>query len=493
MNLIKPTQASRYSIYYMLCLFFLAVCLLLFHRYVSDNLAHTFVNLTGLLVAPVLYSAVFHPRRYYLTNITTTLLAVAWIVYYIHDSFLESYTILTVVGILLYIGCDLIGKTVENQKGIKEELLFMKDALETRVELRTAELQFLNRQLTADLEMLKKADEARKLSEKRLRTLINAIPDSILRIRCDGVCLQYKPGEGTAEAFDRNPNEEFALTDIMPAKTSRQLFAYVQKALETQQPQQFEYHHEQQGSVNYFEVRLVVLSNLEILVMIRNMTDRKRLENEILEISQREQNRIGQDLHDGLGQLLTGISCLIRGFTKKMERKFPDDVESVKEIDNLVKQAIAQSSWLARGLMPVKLEAGGLEGALQELVEQTERIHGIPCMFQCDSNLAISDSTTTIQLYRIAQEAINNAVKHSRAQHIWLRLQPENGYVVLTVKDDGVGLPDPSERSDGMGLRIMNYRAGMIGAELDVQRDPDGGTIVLCRLKKMKMTVPNSD
>lgn len=492
MKITQSSQARKFSLFYSIFLLVIAISLQAIQKYGSHGLAHTLANLTGLLVAPVLYSAILHPRRYYLLNYFMTIVAAVWIFFYIHDTLLESYSILTIVGIIVFFSCDLIGRSIENKKGLEEELLFVKDALETRVELRTAELQFLNRQLTADLEMLKKADEARQQSEARLRTLINAIPDSILRIRCDGVCLEYKPGEGIDEAFNQTPGEEFVLTDIMPAKTARQLLAYVQKALETQLPQQFEFQYEQHGAVNHFEVRLVVLSNLEILVMIRNMTESKRLEKEILEISQREQDRIGQDLHDGLGQLLTGISCLIRGLVKKMERKSPEEVESVNEIADLVKEAIAQTSWLARGLMPVKLDAGGLEGALQELVEQTERIHGIPCMFQCAPNLPITDSTATIHLYRIAQEAINNAVKHSRAGHIWLRLQPENGYVALTVKDDGVGLPSVGARSNGMGLRIMHYRAGIIGAELEVVRDPDGGTIVQCRFRKTETFVLDS-
>ncbi len=479
----QSTQGHRYSIVYAIALLVFATLLIVCHNYFFHNLSHTLVDLTGLLVAPVLYSAFFHPRRYYLFNVTVTILVTAWVFVYIHDNWIESYTILAVAGTGLYFFSDMIGKSIERQKSIEEELLFMKDALETRVELRTAELRFLNWQLTTDLNLLKKADEARQQSENRLRTLINAIPDSILRIRCDGVCLEYKPGEGTEDFAIQEPSVEFPLTDLMPEKTARQLLAYVQKSLETKISQQFDYQIERDGQIHDFEARLVIMSSLEVLVMIRDMTERKWLEKEILEISQREQNRIGQDLHDGLGQLLTGISCLLKGLAKRIQNCSPEAVSSVQEISQLVTQAISQSSWLARGLIPVKLEAGGLEGALQELIDQTERIHRIPCLLHCDSQVAISDPATVIHLYRIAQEALNNAVKHSHARHIWIRLQPDNGHWLLTVKDDGIGLPDAENRSDGMGLRIMKYRAGIIGGELEIARDAEGGTMVQCRIK----------
>ena len=493
------SDGFRFSLIYSAALLLIGILLILCHEFWLHNLSHTLVDLLGLLVGPILYSAFLHPRRFYLFNITISIVITAWVFVYIHGSYTESYTILAIVGSFLYFFSEWIGRMVEKQKGIEEELLFTKNALETRVELRTAELQFLNRQLTADIEMLKKADEARQQSETRLRSLINAIPDSILRIRCDGVCLEYIPGEGIDETNSFMSKENFSLTDFIPEKSVRSFFACMQKALETKLPQLFEFQIEQDGTLHDLEARMVVMSSLEILVMIRDMTERKGLEKEILEISQREQNRIGRDLHDGLGQLLTGISCLLQGLTQKMERNASEDVTNVNEISKLVKQAISQSSWLARGLMPVKLEAGGLEGALQELIEQTEHIHNIPCLFHCESPLTISDPTIMIHLYRIAQEALNNAIKHSHAKHIWIRLQRENGYVLLTVKDDGIGLPHVKDRSDGMGLRIMNYRAGMIGGELDISRDTEGGTIVQCLDKNLvaatndvSIPIPNS-
>ncbi len=484
MQKVKASSSGlTFFLLYSICLFIISSGFVLCHEYGSHNLSHTLSNLLSLLIAPVVFSAFSHSRKYYLSNIAVTTIAVAWIFLYVHIDVIESFTLLTIAILLLIIFSEMIGRLLKKQKQIESDLRFIQNALEARVELRTAELQFLNRQLTADLEMLQKADDSRKSSQERLKTLINSIPDSILRIRCDGVCLEYKQGEGIGNIPFSEPDKEILLTELMQETTATNLLKSVQQTLESGNPQISEFQYEHNGTLHDFEARLVVISNLEVLIMIRDMTERKRLEKEILEISQREQNRIGRDLHDGLGQLLTGISCLLQGLSKKINNNSPQDVEGVHEISDLVKQAIHQSSWLAQGLMPVKLQDGGLEGALQDLVEQTEHIHKILCLFHCDSDITFQDATININLYRIAQEALNNAVKHSMAKHIWLRLETENGHFLLTVKDDGIGLPDDRNRHDGMGLRIMRYRAGMISAELETQSDQDGGTIVQCKIK----------
>ncbi|MGC9328863.1 MAG: ATP-binding protein, partial [Candidatus Hinthialibacter sp.] len=475
------------------CLLLLAIFIVFCHLFGSSAFAGFLIDMNGVLAAPVLYSAFFYSRRYSFLNLLSTLIIIAFVILIIQDDVLQSLYQLTIVGFSIFLFSELFGRTIERKNKIEAELRFMKQALETKVELRTAELKQLNLQLTADMELMKKADRALRESESRLRALIHAIPDSILRIRCDGECLEYKPSGDLEKIVSFNPGETFHLIRIMPEAAANQMIDFVQKTLETQKPQIFEFQQTWEGAVHTYEARLIVMSAAEVLVLIRDMTERKWLEKEILEISQKEQNRIGRDLHDGLGQLLTGVSCLLQGFSQKIIKKLPEEEDSINEISHLVKQAVAQSSWLARGLMPVKLEAGGLESALQDLVEQTERIHKIPCMFHCNVNFPHADPNFLIQLYRIAQEALNNAVKHSQAKHIWIRLEKENHQILLTVKDDGVGLPISHESATGMGLRIMQYRAGMIGAVLDLGRDPEGGSIVQCRLPQDKMPAEKTD
>ncbi len=146
----------------------------------------------------------------------------------------------------------------------------------------------------------------------------------------------------------------------------------------------------------------------------------------------------------------------------------------------MVNEGISQARNLARGLYPVRLEVDGLASALEELAASVQARTGITCRFSCDEEVCIFDEVAGSNLYRIAQEAINNAVKHGGCATISVGLGAVEEEVTLTVKDDGVGFPDSVENKGGMGLSIMNYRAGMIGASLDIRRGAGGGTIVIC-------------
>jgi len=220
--------------------------------------------------------------------------------------------------------------------------------------------------------------------------------------------------------------------------------------------------------------------------MDRDITERKRLERAVLEISEREQRRIGQELHDRLGQQLVGIALMSTALQKKLAAKSLPVAAEAGEIAKLVDQAVDQARFLARGLSPVALEKGGVTFALEQLASKVEELYGIKCYFNCDKLVHISNESAATHLYHIAQEAVTNAVEHSKAKRVWIGLNSVKGSIILTIKDDGVGLPERPEESRGMGLQIMRYRAGMIGASLDVQPDAEGGTIVICSFRDRK-------
>jgi PAS domain S-box-containing protein len=217
--------------------------------------------------------------------------------------------------------------------------------------------------------------------------------------------------------------------------------------------------------------------------VIRDITGRKLLEREILEISDREQRRIGQDLHDDLCQQLTGIEMMSQYLEQNLAARSMSETATAVEITKLVRKAISHTRDLARGLSPVMLESDGLLSALQELAANTEKVFKISCQFQGDASIQISDNTVATHLYRIAQEALSNAAKHGKATRVVISLVKVHDRILLTIKDNGVGLPKTARTSKGMGLRIMGYRAGMIGGSLTVQRQTDGGTRVACGLK----------
>lgn len=217
--------------------------------------------------------------------------------------------------------------------------------------------------------------------------------------------------------------------------------------------------------------------------IIRDITDRKELEEKILEISESEQTRIGQDIHDDLCQQLAAIGCLAKVAHTNLKRMANPEAESLAEIVRMVSQANARAREMSRGLVPVVLDSGGLMAALEELARATERIFGISCTFECDIPVEIDDNKVAVQLYRIAQEAVGNAIKHSRADHLHIDLALDDGNIILGVRDNGSGIPDHALRAgqgSGMGLLTMTHRAKMLGGTVNIRPDALGGTEVVC-------------
>lgn len=221
---------------------------------------------------------------------------------------------------------------------------------------------------------------------------------------------------------------------------------------------------------------------IEIEGIARDVTERHRLEQEILEVSTREQRRIGHDLHDGVCQQLAGIAFLSDILADKLEEQGRREAAEAHKITELVNTANKQTRGVARGLFPVRLEENGLVSALEELVENSGAFYKTRCEFRCDAPVSTRDHTVAHHLYFIAQEAIVNAVKHGRPTLIEVSLAAErNQGCVLAVRDNGLGLTSSSPQGRGMGIRIMKYRARIIGAELHVRNRAEGGTEVVCR------------
>lgn len=217
--------------------------------------------------------------------------------------------------------------------------------------------------------------------------------------------------------------------------------------------------------------------------LTEEMAERERLESELLEISEREQRRIGQDLHDGLCQHLTGATLAGQVLEEKLAaRQLPEASDASRVVD-LVEEGINLSRKLAKGLHPVDMEADGLMLALEEYATTTSELFKVSCRFECDVPVLIHDTATAGHLFRIAQEAVGNAIKHGGAKSILIRLDVSEEATVLSVKDDGTGLPEPLPKSRGMGLRIMAHRSGMIGGVFNARRAGPEGTLITCELR----------
>jgi PAS domain S-box-containing protein len=211
-----------------------------------------------------------------------------------------------------------------------------------------------------------------------------------------------------------------------------------------------------------------------------DITERKRLEKAILEVSANEQRRIGQDLHDGLGQHLTGIAFMSKAQEQTLTQKGLAEAADAERIVQLVNEAIHMARELAHGLLPVVADAQGLMSALKRRALEVEDVFRVACEFRCDAPVLIDDPVMSTHLYRIAQEAVSNALRHGQATHVVITLATANGQGSLIIEDDGSGLPKVAQSPTGMGLHIMNYRASMIGGSLKVQNRDSRGTAVSC-------------
>jgi len=227
--------------------------------------------------------------------------------------------------------------------------------------------------------------------------------------------------------------------------------------------------------------------------LTNEMAERERLEKELLEVSEREQQRIGHDLHDSLGQHLTGTALASQVLKEKLTLRGIPEATDASRIVELIEDGISLLRKISKGLHPIEMEADGLMQALEELAANSRLMFKISCCFECESPLLIRDASTAGHLYRIAQEAVSNAVKHGKARNIKIQLETLEDGMALHISDDGIGLPDSFSESTGMGLRIMAHRASIIGGTLTARHEESGGTTVSCliRLKSNRKNGPD--
>jgi signal transduction histidine kinase len=205
----------------------------------------------------------------------------------------------------------------------------------------------------------------------------------------------------------------------------------------------------------------------------------QRLEREIVNISETEQRRIGQDLHDGICQHLAALSCAATSLRDDLnDLRLRAEAATAADLATQLREAIVQTRDLAHGLAPAHVSQVGLALALESLANSVSRLQGIDCTFQPSGDPANCDEHIAIHLYRIAQEAINNATRHGKALHIVISLEARGDRMTLRVEDDGLGIPRSG--SGGMGLAVMRYRARLSGGELEIKSPPGGGTVVTC-------------
>jgi signal transduction histidine kinase len=198
------------------------------------------------------------------------------------------------------------------------------------------------------------------------------------------------------------------------------------------------------------------------------------------ELRSHEWMRLGRELHDNVGQLLSGVTFLARALESKLSARGLPEASDAAEIGHFVFQALTQTRNLARGIFPIEFQADELIKALTDLAGTLEKLFGISCRVEAEADWVVGDQTVANHLFRLTQEAVNNSVKHGRATELVVGLRRHEHGAELFIRDNGIGLPVLRTKSEGLGLRIMNYRAQKIGGRLSVEPAEDGGTLVRC-------------
>lgn len=215
--------------------------------------------------------------------------------------------------------------------------------------------------------------------------------------------------------------------------------------------------------------------------LTEEMAERERLEKAVLEVGERERRSVGRDLHDGLGQHLTGTALVAQALAAQLGQRGAIEAAEARKIVALIEEGIDQTRSVAKGLVLGEIEQAGLAVALRDLTAASAAKFNLQCELRCDLAAELEPDAAA-HLYRIAQEALGNAARHGRARRIGVELTENEREITLRITDDGVGLPPPDRRGQGLGLRIMAHRAAMVGARFAIEAAPGGGTIVTCRL-----------
>lgn len=382
---------------------------------------------------------------------------------------------------------DELGLLARNINQMRLNLKEQIGVLDLRVEEKTKELQSSNLKLRQEISERKKAEEELSTSEEKYRELVTCSLDGV--VSADSMMNITLWNRAAERIFGYSDKEIIgqSLIKIVPEKYHQRVEEGFQFFRQTGTGKVIGKTFEVEGLKKDGQIIPVELSisskkKEEIclaIAVVRDISERKYLQNKLLQISEQEQIRIGHDLHDGLGQHLTGTNFLCKALEQQIASGYIPEASEVAEIGKLINQAITIVRNQVSLLHPVNLEADGLMTALKDLAFSVKNLFNVSCQFLCEHPVLIHDNIKAIHLYRIAQEAIHNAVKHSQAKHITLSLTLVDDRFALTIEDDGLGLSKTADNKC-MGLRIMNYRAGMIGALLDFKTEPGFGTKVVC-------------
>jgi two-component system, chemotaxis family, CheB/CheR fusion protein len=343
-----------------------------------------------------------------------------------------------------------------------------------------------------DITVRKRAERLRQESEDRLRTMVDTAVDAIITIDAHGIISSINAatermfGYLAADLIGQN------VKTLMPSPYREQHDGYLERCRQTGEKRIIGIGREVLGrrkDGSTFPVDLAVSEYEDrgqpmFTGVLHDLSARKALEREVLEVATLEQQRIGQELHDTSAQELTALGLLANSLVETLKEESPGEARIATRIAEGLGRVLGQVRAFSRGLIRVAVDAEGLVAALTELAAQATERHGVTCTFESQGPVDLTNNQTATQLYSIARESVTNSLKHSNCENINIILNNDGHSLTLRVQDDGIGLPEPSLDITGMGLKIMRYRAGLINAHLSVDSAVPVGTAVTCTCRK---------
>jgi PAS domain S-box-containing protein len=338
-----------------------------------------------------------------------------------------------------------------------------------------------------DVTERKHAEQKLRASEARMQAILNTAEDAIITMDIHGIIQSVNPasarmfGYAAAEMVGRN------VELIMPSPYRDEHDGYLRQYLQTGNKRIIGasrelYARRKDGSIFPMHLTVSEIEERKLFTgILHDMTEYKRLEREVVEAASKEQQRIGQDLHDSVAQELTAINLLAGTLAESLETNPANATMLLQQMRQGLNRSQQELRAVLRGLLPVAVEGNGLMAALTELADRTCKEEQVTCTFDCPEPVAVADNLTATHLYLIAQEAVNNAVKHGKPRNIRISLHA-NPQLVLRVQCDGIGMPTRPMANRGLGLRTMRNRAAIIGARLTIEPAEPSGTMVTCRL-----------